>query len=412
MLPQRKKTRRTVLYRDGLIFMTITAVLFLGSVAREVNLLLFFASMLTTLLFLDFIMGRRSLRKLFIHRSLPTSIHAGDSFLITISLENLRKKKTVWSILVEDLIIPDPSVYGKSSLLGKHPKFYKPACYFEEVRSGNTIRKTYAGQLPLRGKYNFKSLTISTRFPLGFFRCARIQNETASILVFPKIGRLTERWFNLYRLQSEERNRSRNAVSRTSNELAGIRNWQSGDTRKWIHWPASAKHQKILVRQFEEMQNQDIAIILDLYQPKKATLESFENNELAVSFAATLIRDFSRMLSGSAHFTANGMRADDNKAPVLSGKVGLPLVQSIMEDLAQVQSTDEDHLAERLQDLFTKIQGNNTNIILVTTAPFDPTVSNRLDAVRSGMRFNHCLSKLIVVDCSAPDFSNVFEANL
>ncbi len=408
MLRKRGKSRRTVLYRDGLIFMTLTAVLFLGSVAREVNLLLFFASLLTSLLFLDYFFGRRSLRKLLVRRSLPTLIHAGDSFLVTVSIENARKKSTAWSILTEDLIVPDPSVYGNSPLQGKRLKIYRPVCYFEEIRCGQVIRKSYAGQLPLRGKYDFKSLTVSTRFPLGFFRCARIHNEPKSILVFPKIGSLTKQWFSYFRLQSEERSRPRNAMSRTSSELAGIRNWQTGDARKWIHWPATAKHQKLLVRQFDEMQNQDVAVILDLFNPDLPSLESFENSELAVSFAATLIRDFSRMLSGSAHFVGNA-ELPPGREGIITGKVSLPLIQAIMENLALAHVTKEDHLEECLQELFMKIQGNNTNIILVTTSPLDPAASDRLASLRAGLRWNQNLSKMIVVDSSSSEFSKLFE---
>ncbi len=400
--------RKTILFRDGLIFSMITAVLFLGAVMREVNLLLFFASLLTSLLFLDRIFGKRSLKNLKIQRTLPTVIYVGDSFLVTLNLANERHRNISWAVLVEDCIVPDTSIYPEDLYRRKKGAIFRPACYFEEIGPGKTVRKTYAGQFPLRGRYTFRSLTISTRFPLGFFRSSRTMDDSLSILVFPRIGRLTPEWFHLYSLRSEEQNHSRHVMSRTSDELLGIRNWQSGDARKWIHWRASARHQKILVRQFEERQNQDVAVILDLYQAEALTTGDFVLAELAVSFSATLIREFTRLLSGDFHFAANGELNDE--PPVISGKISLPFVRAMMERLAIIHTSEQDNLEKVLKDLFAKIR-TSTNIILITTRPLDIYFSKRLDNLRNDLRWSRFLSRIEIIDTSSEQFGELFQTN-
>lgn len=410
--------RKTILYRDGLIFLVITSVLFIGAAAREVNLLLLFASLLASLLFLDRIFGRRSLRKLTAHRTLPPVIHAGDSFLVTIKLENERRKGGAWSILVEDAIFPDFTIYADFSFM-KIPRketCFQPACYFEEIRPGESIRKTYAGRLPLRGRYEFRDLVISTRFPLGFFRSLLPQEDPQSITVYPRIGRLTRQWFRRFSSLAEEKNRSRHLISRTSDELFGVRSWQSGDVRKWIHWRASAKHDKIFVRQFEERKNMDVAIVLDLYESgKRPTPDSFENGELGISFAATLIREYSRNISGTFYFGADFSNEKDEINPdqsplIMEGKISLAFIRGMMERLSIIRFPKKDRLSDILRELLGSVSGN-TNIILITTRPLNLFNSERFVDLRKDVRFVRSLGQMIVVDTSSSEFDSFFQIN-
>ncbi|MDO5582309.1 MAG: DUF58 domain-containing protein, partial [Planctomycetia bacterium] len=313
---------------------------------------------------------------------------------------------------------PDFSIYSDLSFM-KIPKretCFQPACYFEEIRPGESIRKSYAGRLPLRGRYEFRNLVISTRFPLGFFRSLLRQEKKTSITVYPKIGKLTRQWFRQFSTQSEEKNRSRHLISRTSDEQFGVRSWQSGDVRKWIHWRASAKHDKILVRQFEERKNMDVAIILDLYESgKRPTPELFENSELGISFAATLIREFSRNISGTFYFGADFGDAppEDRSVPsfIMEGKISLAFVRGMMERLSVIRYSKTDHLAQIFQQLFGLIS-RNTNIILITPKPLNPHDSERFTALRRDPRFARFLSQIMIIDTSSEIFAQLFQINI
>ena len=54
----------------------------------------------------------------------------------------------------------------------------------------------------------------------------------------------------------------------TEGDFYGVREWRSGDSRRWIHWRSSARSGELVVRQFEQPRNRDVAVLLDLWQPR------------------------------------------------------------------------------------------------------------------------------------------------
>lgn len=396
--------KRTILYRDGLVFIGIMAVIFLGAFIRQVNLLLLFASILACFLFFDFWFGRRILRGLTVRRGRIASSTAGEPFLVPLELVNAQKKGSVWGIIVEETITPDFN--GETSA---KKGVYRPACYFEEVKGGTAVKKTWAGKLPIRGRYRLGPVTISTRFPLGFFRSSVTFDLPGELIVYPKMGKISRNGLSRHRARNGERSPFESRMARIGDEMAGVRNWQSGDARKWIHWRASAKHQKILVRQFQNREDCAAVVLLDLYSAStdSATPAERENQELAVSFAATLWSAFTRQESKRPLF---GLTAQDaggeDRTELLNLSSSLP-AETIFERLAMARSTPTDGI----ETLFRKIlavSDRDINVILVTPGPFDPETSDRLLELRREPRIRSILNRMIVIDSSASDFDDSF----
>jgi uncharacterized protein (DUF58 family) len=74
-------------------------------------------------------------------------------------------------------------------------------------------------------------------------------------------------------------------------EYYGLRDWRSGDNRRWIHWRSSARRGARVGGQFEELRSRDLAILVDLWQPLEPRQEHLEHVETAVSFVATLVAE-------------------------------------------------------------------------------------------------------------------------
>ncbi|MDO5567552.1 MAG: DUF58 domain-containing protein, partial [Planctomycetia bacterium] len=321
--------RSTILFRDGLVFCAVVGAIFFGAVLREVNLLLFFASVLACFLFLDYRLGKKSIGGLTVKRIPPATIHAGEPFIMTVRLENGKKRQASWGVLFEDRVIP---LTGRRALGAeeldrkvKQSPGYRPVCYFEKVDAGSEARKSYAGQLPLRGRYQLGPTSVSTRFPLGFFRSSLYFRETSEIIVYPKLGVLSKKWIHEHSQSSNQQNRFRFHASRSSDEILGIRRWQTGDVRKWIHWRATARHNQILVRQFQSRRHLDVAVILDTWLPNAMNRNAFENFELSISFAATVAKEFSKSISGHLYFVTG------TKDYIYRGKTGMTFYNTIME---------------------------------------------------------------------------------
>jgi uncharacterized protein (DUF58 family) len=285
-------------------------------------------------------------------------------------------------------------------------KPFEPAVYFEFIPKGETRRKTYAGRLPQRGRYGIGPLNVSTKFPFGFFRNwfdrPEIDDEKNEICVFPKLGKLAANWQTRQHEAVESLRRHRFRPSRVSGEFLGVRRWQQGDIRKWIHWRASARYGEPIVRQFEQHQNRDCAVLLDVFQPTTPTDLERENFELAVSFTATLVSEITRRGGCSLFFATDG-----NKANFLSGPVCLPLVENILERLATVVETPRDALPELLLETLQNTDPS-ADLVLVSPYPIDLARSPRFNAVRNDPRFRALFQRLRSVDTSDKDLEKIF----
>ena len=74
-----------------------------------------------------------------------------------------------------------------------------------------------------------------------------------------------------------------------------------GDSRRWIHWPSTARRGQIVVRQFDVARGHDVGLFLDLLGPPggktgaDAPGRPARRNEIALSLAATLVWDICRL---------------------------------------------------------------------------------------------------------------------
>ena len=83
---------------------------------------------------------------------------------------------------------------------------------------------------------------------------------------------------------------SGHAVARIgqSGDLYAVRNYASGDSHRLIHWKASARLRKLMVRQFSSEQQEGYSLRVDSSAEVWTRPEQFE---LLCSFAATLAED-------------------------------------------------------------------------------------------------------------------------
>ncbi|HBT77330.1 MAG TPA: hypothetical protein DEB39_10515 [Planctomycetaceae bacterium] len=389
---------KTTFTREGILYLATVVLIFAGAALREVNLLLLLASFLCCPMIIAWRLGRRELQCADIRRGIPRSVHAGKMFIVSFELINTGSRYGLWSLVVEDTL-----VFLRD---GERPSLpMRPAVYFEYLRPGERRKKTYAGILPQRGKYRIGPVTVSTRFPFGLFRTRRnlsgfgaaaenSADKTVDLTVFPRLGKLSTRWMARRHEAMESRHRRRFQPSRSGGEFLGLRDWRHGDLRRWIHWRASARHRSPVIRQFEQHQNHDATVLLDLYEPEPPTLPQRENIELAVSLTATLLSEMARQTATNLTLGFHGDRSD-----LLSGPTCTPLIDTMFETLATLEPSREDRLAEILLRAVGRIDSRG-DIFLVTTRPCDIPDSPRLKSLAADPRFRAFASRIRVIDTS------------
>lgn len=313
------KRRRTVLFQDGLGALSVAAFLFLGATIREVNLLMALGSFFAGFAVLDYWLGRRSLRRLRVARKAPDAVFAGEPFDVEIEIDATRRRSSVWGIVVEDEWTRQesdrerrfgaPSQQGETVKTGKIGEERKegekvkrkekkerkekkkgrnrkngkngeiaqdearpnvaattrPTAYFPQVKGGERRRERYCGVVARRGVRRLATLTASTRFPFGFFRSSERFDAPDEILVFPKIGVLTDRWNVAVGGARRETTVSTARTSRIAGETLNVRDWRPDDAKRAIHWRATAKRGKLQARDFEKRENSVNILILDLF---------------------------------------------------------------------------------------------------------------------------------------------------
>ena len=411
---------RTRINRDGLVFLGILAIVLLGAIIRQVNLLLLFGAILACFGLFDFRAGRRSLQGLTARRLPVSGQAAGSPLHVPIRLTNTRRRGLSYAVAVEDTVTPivdrhrrgAPRRQPRQTLerpRPKHkpnggPKRYRPICYFDAVRPSQSVTELWTGTFPQRGRYHLGPITISTRYPLGFFRSSVTLPAEGDFYIGPKLGNLWRPWLSSLRQKIADDAPRRNSVDRTGEELFGIRQWQPMDQRKWIHQHASAKYQKLLVRQFQNRTLQSAAVILDLFRPRSAdSLEEQENQELAVCFAATLIEELVKKQKMPAAFGLIGRLEDGGTHYFCQNASAAGTGTEIARHLATAEPTEQDPLPEILRQCAAV--GALSQIILVTTCPLE-------DKGRRGRLSEEPLRQLLtrttVVDTSSREFDTLF----
>jgi uncharacterized protein (DUF58 family) len=393
---------KTSLTQEGLFYLFIVIGILIGSLIREVNTMLLFASFMAAPTIIAFRLGRRTIRGINVRRNIPAQIFAGESFIVGIEAINSRPVKR-FSLSCWGLVVIDRIRRFRENDSAPKEKPYEPAVYFNHVPNGQSRQQTYAGCLPQRGRYQFEQVQITTRFPFGFFWNKFDQlpsQKTSEFFVYPKIGKLSSRWKSQRRKANESMQRLRYQPSRQIGDFLGIRPWQHGDTKKEIHRRASAKHQSPVVRQYELHQNQDCTIILDLYHEGDWNDSHRESFELAVSFAATLVSDLARRGEGHLFFASNKDPEESIYAPQ-----GIPVQDQVLRQLTVAAHSKEDHLAETLLKIPAHHQ---SEIIFVTINSVDIDTSPRFKEFCEDSRYRGLLRRLQVVNTSSEELAEFF----
>ena len=274
---------------------------------------------------------------------------------------------------------------------------------FPYVPARKTCKGDYRGRLAQRGRYRLGPMRLSTRFPFGLFRYSINCGAAATLTVLPRLGRLTQSWNALHHesFAGSERRERRPGID---GDFYGLRPWQRGDSRRWIHWRTSARAGEVMVRQFEQPHSRDAAIVLDLWQPAVPEATHAENVELAVSFAATLAAELCRRGNSDVFLVAA-----DPEPRVSGGPGSAALLQDLMERLALVEAQSRDAVPELLQQAVGQVD-RGTEIVLVSTRPVDLSRADYAGKLPGDVARQLAGRGVRVIDTSSPNLSRFFQA--
>ncbi|HJT36460.1 MAG TPA: DUF58 domain-containing protein [Pirellulales bacterium] len=379
---------------EGWCYLGIAAFILAGAITRQINLLMILFGMLAGAMVMCWRIVKKMLRKIEVRRRLPDSISAGDLLVVEFTAVNRRRRLPSWALEITDRIVRESSGRRRSPLLAQTLVSYLPA--------GQSRTASYRGRLVERGRYRFGPLQVSARFPLGLFHYRMITDQYDSLIVFPRVGRLLHGWKRLEQAAEAGSGKTSRRQGLHEGEFYGLRDWRSGDSRRWLHWRTSARRQTPVVRQFEQQRHQDLAVVLDLWQPDQPRPDQADAVELAVSFVATVVADLCRGGGRWLYVAANG------REPWLeSGPTSTAMLHEVMRRLALSEPASRDDLQSTLSNVLDRIR-RGTQVVVVSTHPVYLNDQRRFGEIWRDPRRRAWLTKVRTFDTGDASLGEFF----
>jgi len=386
---------RTVICREGWGFLLLLAFVFTWALLLEINLMLIVAGMLCGPVLLGWRLATTTLRDVSVRRRVPRAVYAGETVPIGLELRNQHKRAGNWAVVVQDHVCLENSQPGDNQL--------RPAVLFPCLPAGESRRRTYRAQLPQRGQYCFGPVDVSTRFPFGLFRRTITLGTRDTLTVLPRLGRLTSMWA-MHHHEVVEGTHGGQRSTRAPGEFFDVREWQAGDSVRWVHWRSSARHGELVVRQFEQTHHRDVTVLVDLRQPLEPDTEDLENVELAVSFAATVVVDLCRRRESNLTVSIGGAEPAST-----SGITSDALRAEVLRKLAVARATNKDDLPIDFEAALDRVPAGA--VVLVISSRADGLDGfRRFDAQRTARCRQGTICRTHTISTADPRFGDYFQA--
>jgi uncharacterized protein (DUF58 family) len=232
----------------GLLWLLVGSVVLGLGIGKNINLLALLGTVLLVILLLNAVMAGRRLRRLAVHRRFDDLLFAGARGRVELILHNTTSRACN-GVRVEDGTLNQPLAWYLDHVEGQSRR----SCH-GEVR------------LPGRGAHTWGPLVVSSGHPFGLVRRRFVLSGPVEVLVLPRPARLDR---DRLRRQLRgidprgERVRRRGWRHETAQaDFHGLRPFRPGDSPRWIHWRTSARRGELMVREFEDVPGDDLALVL------------------------------------------------------------------------------------------------------------------------------------------------------
>jgi uncharacterized protein (DUF58 family) len=297
------------LTKDGAIFLGSVVVVVIAAVNTSNNLLYMVLSVLVSVFVLSVFLLELNFKYLEALVTLPHRCTAGNPFSFSIQIYNRRRVFPMISVRVEP---------PANSLLKFEP------FYFAAIEPLTDARLPADTILPRRGRYTLNEVQVASRFPFGLLSKRQTFKVEGETICYPAI--LTRDHLNFSALDDQgsiQRNERGSGI-----DLHTIRDYQSSDSARLVHWKASAKTASLKTREYAADESRRVVLALDRF----GTAGDEARFEELVTHAASLAFH-------SLHDGADvELVSDEWRSP--TGSMTIVLTE-MMEYLATVEMSDK-----------------------------------------------------------------------
>jgi uncharacterized protein (DUF58 family) len=301
--------------REGLLWLVVSAGMLVTGLLKGINLINLIACWVITLLFWNWWLARRQLRRLHAQRSLPDFIFARTPFAWRIQLANHGRK------VANSFTVAEPAA----------AQTWFVSC----AAPGQTVGLEGETTLPRRGLHTWQGLRLACGYPVGLANVVRHLELPQQLLVLPRLGSLQRGVLRHWLSQHCPTQGAVRAAARRQPtaqlEFHGLRTFRAGDSPRHIHWRTTARRGELMVREFEDLPNDNLILIVDTRTPEIPQPGDNADLERLLSLAATIVWEWCRQKGDELALAIAGMPPS-----LRHGISGRELALDMLQALARV----------------------------------------------------------------------------
>ena len=302
-----------------------------------------------------------------IRRTTPERVRAGSKAKVALEIRN-RGRGPAPLLLLEDRVPSDVAGRARFALHGIEPKGRRVASY--ELRP------------PRRGHYQVGPLTLTSTDPFGLARLESAAAPTGSILVHPRIEPLA-----LPRDLGDRRSLAvsalRQPIGAQGEDFYTLREYNEGEDLRKVHWPATAKRGRYMIRQEETPWHNRATVVFDDRTSAHDGIGDASSFERVIEATASIVDLYQR--SGYTYRVAGAAAAG------LPASKGSPHFNRALDLLSTVRTSgsprptqEADPLIARLLEIDAGTAGEGT--LAVVTGTLSPEAAMAITRCRRRFR--------------------------
>jgi len=219
------------------------AVLFLAGTNVQSGWLFVMSSLLLGAALAGVLIPSFMVRKISVSRRSPAEAFVGDEVAVDLVVAN-EKRTTKLSIAVRD------------------PHVSPATVFVPELRGGETVTGSTIRRASRRGVVDGGEVVVASSAPFGVAEARRTVPAGGRTVIYPRVVPVP----SLPLLEAGwDMGETGGAGRGDGLDFLGVREYRRGDSLRHVHWPSTARHGSLVVREFEQERPARLVIVVDTW---------------------------------------------------------------------------------------------------------------------------------------------------